>query len=265
MSYSDIIYNKEDHVATITLNRPERMNALNGPASRELTQAIDEAKNDDEVRVLILTGAGRGFCAGADVSQMVTGGGLAASAKVKRLDRLGSDWQFGGGDSLLYINKPTIAAVNGPAVGYGFDLALLCDMRIASEKARFRGWIHVGILTHEDAMILPRLVGLARAYEFLLTGDIIDATEAERIGMVNRVVPHDQLMTAARELAAKIAKNPPLTVRLTKEAVHKGLALPVELFRTFWGQTSVFLTETEDHKEGARAFVEKREPVFKGK
>jgi enoyl-CoA hydratase/carnithine racemase len=265
MTYNDIIYSTEDHVATITLNRPERMNAMDGTASKELTHAIGKAEKDKEVRVLILTGAGRAFCAGADVGQMVTGGGLAATAKAKRLHRLGSDWQFGGGDALLYITKPTIAAVNGAAVGYGFDLALLCDMRIASDKARFRGFLQMGILTHEDAMILPRLVGLARAYEFLLSGDMIDATEADRIGMVNKVVPHDQLMTAAKELADKIAKNPPLTVRMTKEAVHKGLALPIELFRTFWGQASVYLTETEDHREAAKAFKEKREPVFKGK
>jgi len=265
MTYEHIIYAKEDHIATITLNRPEKMNAVTGRTMGELAQAIEEVQNDDDVRAVILTGAGRGFCAGFDVSQMVAGGGLAADAQAERWRRLQGDWDLGGGGLLLNLNKPSIAAVNGPAVGYGFDLALLCDMRIASEKARFRGWIKVGILTHEDAMILPRLVGLARAYEFLLTGDIIDAQEAERIGMVNRVVPHDQLMTAAIELAAKIAKNPPLTVRLTKEAVHKGLALPVELFRTFWGQASVYLTETEDHKEGARAFAEKREPVFKGK
>ena len=267
MSYDDLIYAKDDHIATITLNRPERMNALTMKTHSELAQALEEAKNDDEVRVLILTGTGRGFCSGDDVGEiMIAGGGLAADARAIRLARLEHGMDTGGGGALLHLNKPTIAAVNGAAVGYGCELALMCDMRIASEKARFgEVYLRVGLMPEQGMLLLPRLVGLGKAYELLLTGDIVDAAEAERIGMVNQVVPHDQLMTAAVELATKIAKNPPLTIRLTKEAVRKGLALPLELFLSYSGQASQFLTETEDHKEGARAFAEKREPVFKGK
>jgi enoyl-CoA hydratase/carnithine racemase len=172
----------------------------------------------------------------------------------------------GGGGALLHMNKPTIAAVNGAAAGYGCELALMCDMRIASEKARFgEVQLRVGRMPEQGMRLLPRLVGLGKADELMLTGDIIDATEAERIGLVNKVVPHEQLEVAAGELATKIAKNPPLTIRLTKEGIHKGLGLPLELFLSYSGQASQFLTETEDHKEGARAFAEKREPVFKGK
>ena len=267
MNYDDLIYTEEDHIATITLNRPERMNALTMKTHMELAQAIEQAKNDGEVRVLIITGAGRGFCSGDDVREIfLAGEGLATDARTKTLAYLEGAVEPGGGGGLLHLNKPTIAAVNGAAVGYGCDIALMCDMRIASEKASFgEVFIRVGLIPDQGMLLLPRLVGLAKAYELILTGNIIDAREAERIGLVNRVVPHEQLQAATRELANKLAKGPPLAIRLAKEGIRRGLSLPLESFLSFHGPALRFLAETEDHIEGARAFVEKREPVFRGK
>lgn len=267
MNYDELIYTKEDQIATITLNRPEQMNALTHKTHMELAQAIEQAKNDDEVRVLIITGAGRGFCSGDDVREIfLAGEGLAADARSKRLGYLEGGTEPGGGGGLLRLNKPTIAAVNGAAVGYGCDLALMCDMRIASDRARFgEVFIRVGLMPDQGMLLLPRLVGLAKAYELILTGDIIDAMEAERIGLVNKVVPHEQLEVATKELATKLAKGPPLAIRMAKEGIRRGLGLPLDSFLGFHGPAFQFLAETEDHKEGAKAFVEKREPVFRGK
>jgi len=267
VTYNDLIYAKEDHIATVTLNRPDRMNALTIKTHMELAQAIEDAKNDDDVRVLIITGAGRGFCSGDDVREIfLAGEGLATGARTRRLGYLEGAVELGGGGGLLHLNKPTIAAVNGAAVGYGCDLALMCDMRIASDNARFgEVFIKVGLVPDQGMLLLPRLVGLAKAYELILTGDIIDAGEAERIGLVNKVVPPEQLEEATKELATKLAKGPPLAVRLAKEGIRRGLGLPLDSFLAFHGPAFQFLAETEDHMEGARAFVEKREPVFRGK
>ena len=267
MKFDDLIYTKEDHIATITLNRPERMNALTLDTHTELAQAIEQVKNDDEVRVLIITGAGRGFCSGDDVGEIfLTGEGWSADAKAKSLAYLEGGVEGGGCGALLSLNKPTIAAVNGAAVGYGCDITLMCDMRIASENARFgEVFIRVGLIPDQGMLLLPRLVGLAKAYELILTGDIIDAREAERIGLVNRVVPHEQLEAVTKELATKLAKQPPLAIRLAKEGIRRGLKLPLHSLLSFHGPAVLFLAGTEDHIEGAKAFTEKREPVFKGK
>ena len=167
---------------------------------------------------------------------------------------------------MLTTNKPTIAAVNGPAVGYGCDIALMCDMRVASDKAKFgEVFLRVGLIPDEGQLILPRLVGLAKAYELMLTADMINAQEAERIGLVNKVVPKDDLMTATLELAGKIADKPPISVKLTKEGIRRGLNIPIEDWKQWYSQALIYCFTTEDHKEGARAFMEKRAPVFKGK
>ena len=172
----------------------------------------------------------------------------------------------GGGEALLSINKPTSAAVNGAAVGYGCDTALMCDMRIASERARFGElFLRVGLIPDEAQIILPRLVGLAKAYELILTTDIIDAEEAYRIGLVNKVVPHEQLMTATLELAAKIASKPPISVRLAKEGIRRGLGMPLAEWKQWESFAMSYCFGTEDHREGAQAFVEKREPKFSGR
>lgn len=272
MAYEEIIYAVESNrVAVITLNRPDAMNALTFKTHDEIKQAITQANNDSNVRVIVITGAGKGFCSGDDVRVIFKGGNAPwedqeQKVREKRLKNLQGQAIGGGAGILLHINKPTIAAVNGAAVGYGCDLALMCDMRVASDKARFgEVFLRVGLIPDEAQILLPRLVGLAKAYELILTTDIIDASEAYRIGLVNKVVPHEQLMAAAMELANKIASKPPISVQLAKEGVRQGLNMPFEEFRRWHSLAFTFCTETEDHREGSKAFLEKREPNFKGK
>jgi len=273
LAYEEIIYTIENNrVAVITLNRPEAMNALTLKTHAELLQAIEEANKDSNIRVIVITGAGRGFCSGDDV-KVIFGGGEASGEEEElkgreaMLGRMqGKQLLGGGGAPLLTTNKPSIAAVNGAAVGYGCDITLMCDMRIASDRARFgEVFLRVGLIPDEALILLPRLVGLAKAYELILTTDIIDANEAYRIGLVNKVVPHEELMTATMELAAKLASKPPIAVQLAKEGVRRGLKMPLDEWNQWHALAFTFCTETEDHKEGSRAFVEKREPVFKGK
>ena len=272
MAYEELIYSVENgNIAVITLNRPDAMNALTHLTHTELGQAIDEADKDDKIRVIVITGAGRGFCSGDDVKSIfLADRGSPEEAECRyREEQLGylQDNRIAGGSAaLLHINKPSIAAVNGAAVGYGCDTALVCDMRVASDRARFgEAFLRVGLIPDEAQIILPRLVGLAKAYELILTTDIIDAEEAYRIGLVNMVVPHEQLMSATLELAAKIASKPPIAVRLAKEGIRRGLNMPLDEWKQWHSIAMRYCFRTEDHLEGARAFAEKREPQFKGR
>jgi len=271
MGYEEIIYDVKDHIAIITLNRPEVMNALSHKTHAELALAIDEADEDKDVRVIIITGSGKGFCSGDDVKNIFldtdsSNGDAASNYRELQLQYLQGETIKGGGSKLLTINKPSIAAVNGAAVGYGCDLTLMCDMRVASEKARFgEVFLRVGLIPDEAQLILPRLVGLAKAYELILTTDIIDAKEAEKIGLVNKVVPHEKLMSATLELANKIANKPPISVKLAKEGIRRGLKMPIDEWKQWYSLALRFCFTTEDHREGSLAFVEKREPVFKGR
>ena len=272
MAYEEIIYSVENNnVALITLNRPDAMNALSHQTHAELAQAIDEADKDSGIRVIVITGAGRGFCSGDDVKTIFLGEGTSPEEAQRRyreeqLGYLQGKHLSGGASALLTLNKPSIAAVNGAAVGYGCDTALMCDMRVASERARFGElFLRVGLIPDEAQLLLPRLVGLAKAYELILTTDIIDAEEAYRIGLVNKVVPHEELMSATMEVAGKIASKPPLSVQLAKEGIRRGLNMPVDEWKQWYSFAMRYCFATEDHREGAQAFVEKREPEFKGR
>ena len=274
MGFEDLLYEvKEDHIAVITLNRPDVMNALSHKTHQELGQALTDADEDPEIRVIVLTGAGRGFCSGDDVQSIFLGSTASGSPqdaasryREQQLGYMQGENMKGGGAPLLEINTPTIAAVNGAAVGYGCDITLMCDIRIASDKARFgEVFLRVGLIPDEGMLMLPRLVGLAKAYELILTTDIIDAEEADKIGLVNKVVPHDELMTQALEMAGKIASKPPISLRLAKEGLRRSLAMPVEEWKQWHSFAMSFCFSTEDHREGATAFAEKRQPNFKGR
>jgi 2-(1,2-epoxy-1,2-dihydrophenyl)acetyl-CoA isomerase len=267
MAFKEILYNVEGPVAIITLNRPQRMNALTMISHQELDQAIVTADRDNQVRVIVITGAGRGFCSGDDVREIFLSPEEAEmKSREARLSFLQGGHLPGGAHRLLEINKPSIAAVNGAAVGYGCDLALMCNLRVASEKARFgEVFLRVGLIPDEALILLPKLVGLAKAYEMVFTTDILEAKDAEKIGLVNKVVPHEQLMSATLELANQIARKPPIAVRLAMEGIRRGLNWPMREFMEWHAAAFSFCTETEDHLEGSKAFIEKRQPVFKGR
>ena len=262
---SDILdYAIADHVATVTLNRPDAMNALTRELYAELEQAFIDAHQDPEVRCVILTGAGRAFCSGDDVKQIMLGEQREPATRRLRDVR---PRPTPAAVAVLECDKPVIAAVNGPAVGWGMDLALFCDIRIASDRAKFGElFIKRGLVADLGGLWrLPQVVGPSKAAELLFTGDVIDAAEAERIGLVSRVVPHDDLLPAANETAAKIAANPPIAMRYMKEGLRKARAADQQEMGAYVGSSLAYLFTTEDHREGALSFVEKRPPVFKGR
>lgn len=261
---AELDYDLTDHIATITLNRPEAMNALTRSLYAELEQAFRNAHRDPGVYCVILTGAGRAFCSGDDVKQIMLG-----EQRDETLTRLRDvrPRPTPAAAAVLECDKPVIAAVNGPAVGWGMDLALFCDIRIASDRAKFGElFIKRGLVSDLGGLWrLPRVVGPSKAAELLFTGDVIEAPEAERIGLVSRVVPHDELMPAALEMARKIAANPPIAMRYMKEGLRKSVHADMEEMGAYVGGSLAYLFTTEDHREGALSFVERREPVFKGR
>jgi 2-(1,2-epoxy-1,2-dihydrophenyl)acetyl-CoA isomerase len=264
MTYKCLIHELKDGIATLTLNRPERLNALGDTLRDDLHDALQRSSADPEVRAIVITGAGRGFCSGGDVKAMHE----AREARRERglLDRIAPSR-----DLTLQLMRnapqPIIAAVNGPAAGAGMNLALGCDIRIASTAARFgQSFVRRGL--HPDwggTYFLPRLVGPAKACELIFTGDLLDAQEAHRLGIVNLVVSPEELMPAAYALARKIASGPPVAIRLAKRAIYRNLEADLRTSLEFETFAQNICSETEDAREGARAFVEKREPKFQGR
>lgn len=261
MSHETIIYAKEDGIGKVTLNRPESLNALSMRLKQELSMVFDEMAQDSEVKGVLVTGAGNAFCAGADIKER---SGMEMTSPEFYFSQKKTTDLF---EKIAEFPKPVVAAVNGAAVGGGCELCLACDLRIASEKAKFGlPEVRIGVMpAGGGTQRLPRLIGVARAKELLLTGDIIDAQEAYRLGLVNRVVLPDKLMEEARGLVGRIANNPPLSVRFIKRAVNAGMQLDLHSGVDYETQCAAVLIETEDRIEGFKAFVEKRKPQFRGR
>jgi 2-(1,2-epoxy-1,2-dihydrophenyl)acetyl-CoA isomerase len=260
MGYSTILLDRADGVVTITLNRPEARNAIDLVMRRELLAALDELESDPATRVLILTGAGGHFSAGGDVKTMAARRQTAAEgrARVESLNRFVI--------RLFEYPKPTIAMVDGFAVGAGCNIALGCDLVIASDRARFgEVFARIGLVPDGGGTwLLPRLVGLAKAKELVFSADIIDAAEALRIGLVNRVVPAAELETQARALATRIAAGPPNALSLAKALLNRSATVDLATALGFEAYAQAQTITTDDHAEGVRAFLEKRPPRFTG-
>jgi 2-(1,2-epoxy-1,2-dihydrophenyl)acetyl-CoA isomerase len=257
LPYEAILYDKRDRVATITLNRPEVLNAFNATMASELLAAFRQADADGEVGCIILTGAGRGFCSGADVrnwaQDLKEGPRRPAATAGESLCQL----MFG-------LKKPIIAAINGPAVGLGCTLTLPCDIRIASSEARL-GLIfaRVGLIPEfGSTFLLSRIVGLARAKDLVFTARIVDAQEALSLGLVNRVVPPERLMEEARDMASTIAHGPTLALGLAREGLHRGLTSDLAAAEAWEAEALGHCLRSPEHAEGVNAFLEKRSPRF---
>jgi 2-(1,2-epoxy-1,2-dihydrophenyl)acetyl-CoA isomerase len=260
LRYSDILVSVADGIGTITLNRPDKLNSFADRMRQEIAEAVTELSGDDAVRVIVITGAGRGFCTGADVTY------LKQIAEDEDEEALRGLVEAGRAVVTAIRNapQPVIASVNGPAAGGGANLALACDIRIASDRATIgQTFNRVGL--HPDwggTYFLPRLVGPARAAELIFTGAMIAADEAERIGLFNRVVPHERLAEETAELACALAEKPQLAVRLAKVAVHRSLDASMDEMLEYELEAQLRCGLSADGKEGISAFVEKRKPRF---
>jgi enoyl-CoA hydratase len=258
MAYETITFEVADRIATITVTRPDKLNALNARVIAELGQAIDDVVSRDDVGGAILTGAGRAFVAGADIAELQQCGATETRALSLRGQAVFSRFERSP--------KPVIAAVNGFALGGGCELAMACHVRLASDKAQFgQPEVKLGLIPgYGGTQRLPRLVGTGRALQLLLTGELIDAAEAYRIGLVNRVVPAGELLAAATAMLQQMLANAPLALAHCIATVHHGAALAMDDALAMEAAAFGLLASTGDKDEGTRAFMDKRPPVFKG-
>ncbi|MDP6510779.1 MAG: enoyl-CoA hydratase-related protein [Dehalococcoidia bacterium] len=259
MSYQNMLLDKKGSVATITLNRPEILNALSMKLREELLSAFKEVRDNSSIRVLIITGRGRAFCAGADLRELQA---LTAGQVPPGIMELATNRVLG----LVEMGKPTIAAINGVAAGGGFSLAMTCDIRLMAQSARLvstftkRGLVPDGGLTYT----LTQIIGAARAAELIFCAETVDAQQAEKLGLTNWVVPDGELMDAAMSLALKIAQNAPLALAASKEAIYLALKGNLKTSLDFEGHSQLEIFQTKDFKEGILSFLEKREPIYHG-
>jgi 2-(1,2-epoxy-1,2-dihydrophenyl)acetyl-CoA isomerase len=259
VAYDALLIQDTGAVRTITLNRPDALNAFNRTLKSELADAVTAVDRDSSVRCLVITGAGRAFCAGQDLKEPLAADGLS----IREMLRSGYNALI---LRLRSMEKPVIAAVNGVAAGAGFSLALACDLRIASETASFvEGFIRIGLVPDAGATyFLPRLVGIGRAMEISMTGDPVDAVTAVRIGLVSRVVRGDDLTSVTMDLAHRLANGPTRAIGLTKRALNRNLSLDLGSALDYEADMQELASRTIDFGEGVRAFVEKRPPRFVG-
>ena len=260
MEYKTILFEKDNGMATITLNRPQNMNALSSEVFTEMGDVLAEIESDDEVHVIVLTGGEKCFAAGADIKEMSE---IATPSDAHRFFKKAQ----GVFNSMEDLEKPIIAAISGLALGGGCELALACDLRIATESAAFgQPEIKIGVIPGGGGtQRLPRIIGITRAKELLYTGDFINAQEAYRIGLVNKVVSTPSLMDETRSMALKIAHQPQAALKAAKLAINGGLNMDMKSAMAYEARCFEILFSTEDQKEGMKAFIEKRKPVFKNK
>jgi enoyl-CoA hydratase len=258
MEYTELRYEERDHVGIITINRPEARNALTHTTYAELKDAVETTS----ARCLVITAVDPAFCSGDDVKQLMLAAGSETGQRLRAEPRLTPT-----AGALLHTDVPIVAAVNGPAVGWGMELALMADIRVASEKARFGElFVKRGLCCDVPGLgRLVQVVGRETAAELLFTGRIVDAAEAKELRLVSRVVPHDQLLPSAMELATSIANNPPLAVQRIKAGLRRALDPDWEELGRWVSASLGELFKTEDHKEGVAAFLEKREPSYAGR
>jgi enoyl-CoA hydratase/carnithine racemase len=265
MAKTDVLYEKQDHIGIITLNRPEKMNAMTHEMFDLFENITAEIRKDDDVRAVILTGKGRCFCAGTDLSGDVPQSFETELRYMKSKESTTSTYSMWFFTS---IPKPVICAINGPAVGAGSEYPLQCDIRIAGQSAKW-GEIFVrrGLIpdTGAGTLLLPHIVSFSKACELCMSGEIIDADEMLRIGLVHQVVPDDQLMPTAIEIARKFLKAAPLAVKMTKQLMYMGLERSIEHHMEATRYCFHLATQTEDMVEGIKSFLEKRDPVWKNK
>lgn len=261
MEDAHVLYEVLGGVALITLNRPEAKNAFSPEMITLWKDYLEEARDDDRVRVIVVTGKGETFCSGGDIRDMAEG-------KLKSWDMKRYLWDGVHRIALTLedLDKPVIAAINGAAMGAGLDMALMCDLRVCSDQAVLaESYINLGLVPGDGgAYYLPRLIGTSKALEILLTGQAIRAEEALRLGIVNHVVRRDELMEETMKLAAAIAGKPPLAVRMMKRAVYQAATSTLKAHLDYISSQISLLSETKDHHEAAKAFLEKRRPEFKG-
>jgi len=264
MEYQTIIYEVKNQIAFVTFNRPESMNAVNRQMTRDLVEACRQVEEDSGIRVAIFTGAGdRAFSAGMDLKERAE----TAFSPIERRNQKLTQTIHTQSRAIGVMTKPTIAAIRGYCVGGGLEMALACDLRVAAEDAK------LGLTEVKRGLIpgaggtqrLPRAVGITKALEICLTGDTVSGSEAQRLGLVNIAVPGTDVMKAAEDLAGRILKGAPMSVMFIKEAIKKGIELPLEEGLRLEADLSALVGMTDDAKEGPRAFAEKRAPVWKGK
>jgi len=260
LQFQYVIYEKSERIATITLNRPDALNAFNKDVVEEILKALEDAKNDEKIRVVILTGAGeKAFSAGADIKTMKGFDAL----KARELSLMGEKLC----SAIENFEKPVIAAINGYALGGGLEVAMACDLRIASDKAKMgQTEINIGLIPGwGGTQRLTRLIGKTKAKELVFTGKMIDAKTAEQLGLVNMVVPADQFREAVRKFAMELAEKAPVALRIAKALINKGADMSLDAAIALEREGFGVVGSTEDLQEGVSAFIEKRKPVFKGK
>lgn len=258
MAYKDILYDIEDGIARVTLNIPEKMNRLSIETMKEIVAALKEAKDDEAVRVIIIQGAGNAFCAGADLGDFMG----RSTMEVRKVFDAFADLSR----VFIDLGKPSIAAVHGIALAGGCGLAIYPDITVASEKAKFGlPEINVGLWPCMVSAALPRILGAKKAMELMLTGDIIDAEEAERIGLINRVVPQDKLEETVMALARKLCKKSSLVMSAGRRSFYTMLGMEYNEAMIYLLDVLALIMSTEDSKEGLTAFLEKRKPVWKNR